>query len=108
MESYECDGCGACCRKLIVEVYELDLWREPKLTAHVQPFREPGSGGEYGILSVGTPGNPCPLLDGDNRCAIYATRPTECVAFPAGEWQCQMARDAAGLPPLAPTPVPSP
>ena len=32
MPTYECDCCGACCRgHLIVEVYEIDLWRQPAL-----------------------------------------------------------------------------
>ena len=32
MPNYECDKCGACCRgNLLVEAYELDVLREPRL-----------------------------------------------------------------------------
>ena len=99
--TYKCDQCGACCRHLIVEVYELDITREPKLESHVDRFREgvEGENGEVGLLACGIT-HPCKLLGDDNRCIIYPTRPTGCVLMPAGDEQCQMAREMAGLPPL--------
>ena len=30
--NFECDQCGACCKELLVEVYDIDVLREPKLT----------------------------------------------------------------------------
>jgi Fe-S-cluster containining protein len=33
MPEYTCDKCGACCRTLLVEAYELDVLREPRLVA---------------------------------------------------------------------------
>ena len=34
MPDFECDCCGACCNgHLIVEAYDLDVWREPKLAS---------------------------------------------------------------------------
>lgn len=122
-QRYDCDGCGACCRQLIIEVTEVDLIREPRLIPHVEPFscppgfvledeegneaeeQVPGYGGG-GMLACGE-GRPCGLLgeagpDGRRGCTIYPTRPGVCVAMPAGGERCQRARGMAGLPPLAP------
>lgn len=39
MDRYECDCCGACCQgHLIVEAYQLDVLREPRL-AQAEPVR---------------------------------------------------------------------
>lgn len=114
--TYQCDKCGACCRQLIIEIEELDIVREPRLSI-AEPFRVPlgvrlldGDGNEhqevitgYGagaMLACGS-SKPCPMLEG-NLCAIYPTRPTCCVAFRAGSDQCQDARKSAGLEPLYP------
>jgi Fe-S-cluster containining protein len=94
---------------LLVEAYELDVLREPRLIEAgdrhyagrtiedvVQEL-----GDEYKcILLAGA--RPCAFLGPDNRCSIYPTRPNVCVAMQAGDEQCQMAREAEGLPPLAP------
>ena len=29
-ERYECDGCGECCRRKLVDVFEEDVLREPR------------------------------------------------------------------------------
>lgn len=91
---YECDQCGACCRKLIIEVTEADLEREPKLRPNL--FSVINSGGGYLAISKA-----CPMLCG-NQCSVYATRPTVCAEFEAGGEQCQLARELDGLPPLEP------
>ena len=105
-ERYQCDTCGACCRQLIVEVWEVDLLREPRLReACITLFKTEGDDEEpdapAALLACGS-GHPCRMLGEDNRCAIYPTRPTCCVAFEAGSEQCQDARRRAGLPLLAP------
>jgi Fe-S-cluster containining protein len=120
---YECDGCGECCRQLIIEVAEVDLIREPRLIPHVEPFRcppgfvladddgeeveeqVPGYGGG-GNLACGE-GKPCGLLsppgpDGRRGCTVYPTRPGACVYMPAGGEQCQRSRLMAGLARLRP------
>lgn len=100
-EIYQCDGCGACCRTKLVDVFEEDLLREPRLAPRMQPLREPGLDGEIGYLNCLTDGA-CPFLDSDDRCGIYPTRPVVCVLFPAGSDECQEARKAFGLPSLEP------
>ncbi len=100
-DCFTCDGCGACCRTKLVEVYEVDLLRDPRIGAQMQPLREPGLDGEVGYLNCLT-NRACPFLDGENRCGIYPTRPVVCVLFEAGSDDCQEARRVFGIPPLEP------
>ena len=109
MPKYECDCCGACCQgHLIVEAYDLDVLREPRLIeadAHyagrsvdeVLSVLE-----EAGRCLIIAAAHRCLFLDSDDRCSIYPTRPNLCVAMEAGDEQCQLARTAACLPPLEP------
>jgi Fe-S-cluster containining protein len=118
IDRYECDGCGACCRHMIIEIEDVDVVREPRLKEVAKPFAtEPGmihvdhNGDEYvpiepgweagAMLACGS-SMPCGMLAADNRCSIYPTRPNCCVAFRAGSEQCQDCRTMAKLPPLAP------
>jgi uncharacterized protein len=105
-ETYACDGCGACCRTKLVDVYEEDLLREPRLGPQMMTVKEPGLDGEIGYLNC-LRERACPFLGGDCRCSIYPTRPVACVLFPAGSEECQEARKAFGLPPLQPTDSPA-
>jgi Fe-S-cluster containining protein len=120
--SYECNRCGACRRRLIIEIEPLDIVREPRLLAAIRSFRvDPGDGPwfdseeeeEYerlgppipeaelgGSLNMTGPGGSCVLLGEDNLCTIYPTRPNVCVGMRAGSDQCQGARERAGLTPL--------
>ena len=115
---YQCDRCGACCRKLIIEIEMLDIAREPKLALHADPFLpdpdwEPDDGEEYQLIGPLVPGfehganlnsGPsfsCPMLSG-NEGSIYPTRPNCCVAMQAGSDQCQSARRREKLPLLEP------
>ncbi len=109
---YECDCCGACCQgHLIVETDIIDMLREPKL-AEADPHyagKSPAQVleilheeiGKAVVIACGT-NRPCPFLNSECRCSIYPTRPNDCVAMQAGDEQCQRAREAAGLEPLAP------
>lgn len=105
--TFECDGCGACCRTKLVDVYEEDLLREPRLKEQMKELREPGIDYEIGYLNCFETGT-CPFLNGENRCSIYPTRPVACVVFPAGSEECQEARKSLGLPPLEPIPPEAP
>ena len=105
--NYECDKCGACCAgHLIVEAYELDVLREPRLVSAdphyagrtVQQALEELQDEMKIVLLTGQ--GSCPFLTADNTCSIYLTRPNACVAMQAGDEQCQQARAAEGLPPL--------
>jgi len=110
MPEYECDKCGACCQGyLIVEADELDVLREPRLI-DADPKRS-GQSYDQVLADLAEPGRclliavnrPCTLLDAENRCSIHPTRPNACVAMQAGDEQCRMARQSAGLPSLEPT-----
>ena len=108
---YECDQCGACCKTLLVEVYDIDVMRESKLlTADIgnwtrgkleatvmAELKQDGK-----CLLIAGPASPCRFLDDENRCNIYPTRPNVCVAMAAGDEQCQEARKTAGIDPLEP------
>ena len=110
MPYYECDCCGACCQgPLLVEVYDLDVIREPRLATAYIPRSSAKSfeavmadlqQEDQCLLIAG--GEPCKFLGEDNRCGVYPTRPNVCVAMQAGDDQCQLARRLAGLPPLQP------
>ncbi|MCI0462475.1 MAG: YkgJ family cysteine cluster protein [Gemmataceae bacterium] len=114
---YECDGCGACCRQLIIEIDWIDVLREPALRQAAKPFKIPADmmltdedGKEVVTGDPFAPGallacgatHACKLLGADNLCTIYPTRPNVCVGMMAGEEQCQQARAMAGLEPLQP------
>ena len=108
MPKYECDKCGACCRgNLLVEAYELDVLREPRLIESgdrhysgrtLEAVLEELSDEFKCILVAG--GRPCVFLGSDNRCSIYPTRPNDCVAMQAGDDHCQRSREAEGRPRL--------
>ena len=107
--AFVCDQCGACCKgHLIVGAEWVDVIREPRLIEADRYYRgktvrqvvdEIADGMKMITLACG---HPCSFLGGDNRCTIYPTRPTDCVAMQAGDEQCQQARAAEGLPPLLP------
>ncbi|MCH7725096.1 MAG: YkgJ family cysteine cluster protein [Planctomycetes bacterium] len=109
MPKYECDQCGACCKHLIVEADDLDLLREPRLIESDPHWAGKMSDrvltelqndfGKALVIACGA-NRPCTFLGADDRCSIYPTRPNACVAFEAGDEQCQEARRAQGLPSL--------
>ena len=103
---YECDDCGACCRGKLVDIFDEDVLREPRIKQAMKPLREPGLDGEIGYLYCLDSGA-CPFLDANDRCSIYPTRPVVCVLFPAGSDRCQAARRAFGLAPLEPLDPPA-
>lgn len=77
----DCTACGNCCRHFHATVHEQEL---PPLAAHAQctteafkakflkPYKE--------VYYFAT--TPCPMLQPDNRCSIYAQRPQSCRTFP--------------------------
>lgn len=109
MAKYECDRCGACCSgNLLVEAYDLDVWREPRLVeANIGQWtrgmtmqtlmEELEQEGKCLLIAGGE--HRCAFLREDG-CAIYPTRPNVCVAMQTGDDQCQLAREAEGLPRL--------
>lgn len=104
---YECDSCGLCCSgSLIIEIYQLDVVREPKLLdvaslmdGNGKIVYEDESDKEY-LLAAS---EPCDFLNDDKGCSIYPTRPNTCIAFEAGSYKCQALRKREGLELLADT-----
>jgi Fe-S-cluster containining protein len=106
MPEYACDKCGACCRTLLVEAYELDVLRESRLVAADPDYASLSIDqalatlqDEFHCVIIAGPGRPCAFLR-DNECSIYPTRPNVCVAMQPGDEQCEEARRAEGLAPL--------
>jgi Fe-S-cluster containining protein len=92
--------CGLCCRELLVECGPLDVLREPRIE-EVAPLKLKNRSlpvVDRCWILAGARG--CPFLDEHKRCAIYHTRPSTCVGFPAGGNKCTRLRAQAGLPPL--------
>jgi Fe-S-cluster containining protein len=83
---------------MLIDLYPVDLLREPRLGPAMKPYREETDDGEVGFLWSA----PCQFLDGERRCSIYPTRPIVCVVFEAGGEECQRVREEAELPPLQP------
>ena len=106
---YECDCCGACCQgHLLVEVFDIDVIREPHL-ASADRHRPTGRTYdelmqyfEEGKCLVIAGGSECKFLTETFKCAIHPTRPNVCVGMEAGDEQCQYAREQAGHAPLEP------
>lgn len=97
-ENFECDKCGACCSKLIIEPTYFDAMREPRLF-HLCTDRQGLRDGTHCVM-VQVPTNDCrcAFLGDGNLCSIYPTRPEQCVRVEAGDAKCQLARTQAGLP----------
>lgn len=74
-----CQKCGACCRRLIIEITHLDVVREPRLL-EVATLMDADLGHESDWDKEYHLPVPCGFLV-DNQCSIYPTRPNVCVAF---------------------------
>lgn len=110
-----CEGCGLCCKRMILEIDHIDVVREPRLAEVAQVFKAdpfvPADDGGYPLnqwdrsymLNGGESGMACPMLRDGDRCSCYSTRPNMCIAFTAGSDKCNELRADAGLDPL-PTP----
>lgn len=102
---YECDQCGLCCERMIIEAEHYDALREPRIATNCRRLnRDMPFGGQLWMLAAGE-ASPCPFAsrDGDcHVCDIYPTRPHVCLTFPAGGSQCQEWRRNHGLPALPP------
>ena len=96
-----CDGCGLCCRHLIVEAYAIDVVREPRIEMECPlPRRNVHLPVLEACWILTGPGGACPFLTKEQRCGIYPTRPNSCVSFMVGGHKCQELRKEHGLPPV--------
>ncbi len=94
----QCARCGTCCRTLFVFVTPEDIAREPKLRIATTRLKnlpeEQATFGKYSnkyLLAAGW-AIPCPMLDSDNLCTIYQTRPNICRQWEAENSECQRLR----------------
>ena len=85
----ECKKCGGCCSRMIIEVYDFDVTREPRIKEHLKQYQSDSDYAGAIVVNgdVALCNHPCPFLE-DNACQIYPTRPTSCVAFEPGGEQC--------------------
>jgi Fe-S-cluster containining protein len=101
---YRCARCGSCCTHLFVYASPADVLREPRIAEQgIQADRQ----GEPSLMQTQwwlTRGDPCPFLT-PQGCAIYPTRPHDCLGFMPGSAQCTEAREAANLQRLEPIPA---
>ena len=91
----ECQRCGECCLRMLIEIDQEDIDREGQLADYCRPLRSPFTGeadGEswgYNMSHVGG----CPFLDDKTcECMIYETRPKICRQFEAGGSQGRWMR----------------
>ena len=104
---FECDRCGACC-SLLVEPTYADGLREPKIVELLDKadddWRAQWRVGDITPWMREDHTKRCVFCaaypDGSTCCAIYATRPQQCVRVEAGDAKCQQAREVKGLPML--------
>lgn len=96
LEEMDCHHCGACCRELIIEADWVDVAREPLIAEKCVRMDGHGvlAGDQVRWLLAWGETLPCPFLEADT-CAIYPTRPNECVALKPGSEKCEMARNLA-------------
>jgi Fe-S-cluster containining protein len=101
MPTFECDGCGACCRTYPIFASKTDADLEPRIASEARklPRSLAQPGWDYQLFPLPFL-SACCFLDENDRCAVYAARPQVCRDFAAGGPQCQEARRRAGLTPL--------
>ncbi|HRT42425.1 MAG TPA: YkgJ family cysteine cluster protein [Phycisphaerae bacterium] len=102
--TFKCARCGACCTHLFVYATPEDVLREPRIAERSIRADRDGSSSLMQTQWWLARGSPCPFLT-NHGCAIYPTRPHDCVAFMPGSAQCTEARETANLPPLEPLPA---
>jgi len=97
----ECNCCGACCKTFPVLVSIGDAQREPRIVSEAiqLPEWQRTTEWEYKLHPLPFLGA-CPFLAGDNRCAVYDSRPEPCRRFKPGSSECDEARRRVGLLPL--------
>ena len=93
--------CGACCQTYPVLVSIGDGEREPRIASEALQIAPWNRSDEWEYQLHPLPfSRGCLFLADDNRCGVYATRPSVCRRFAAGSAECQEARARIGLEPL--------
>jgi Fe-S-cluster containining protein len=92
-----CAKCGACCKVFVVEAYQADAEREPRIADECVRLDGNGTLPQEDwawSIAVGHV-QPCPFLRPDNLCDIHATKPDNCSCFEPGAAYCQEAQSLA-------------
>lgn len=76
-----CNGCGACCRHFRVSFYQGELDSFPGGVVPTE-MSTPLNATMVCMQGTETGGGRCIALQADQRCAIYAQRPSPCREFP--------------------------
>lgn len=79
---FDCLTCANCCKTAspIIEQEDMDRMAEAlniSRSALIQTYLEMDEDGDFVFQST-----PCPMLQEDNRCKIYASRPEACRDYP--------------------------
>jgi Fe-S-cluster containining protein len=79
----DCRRCANCCRTLHIRFEEQDIEQIAEhLSLSTVEFIETYLELDQDTRAYKTRDKPCPFLDDDNRCTIYAIRPTVCREYP--------------------------
>ena len=78
----DCLNCAACCKNYSPRFKTPDIKRisrhlQMKEGDFIETYLRIDEDGDYVVKST-----PCPFLGGDNFCAIYEVRPSDCARFP--------------------------
>jgi uncharacterized protein len=81
-EKIDCLQCANCCRNFSPRFKTPDIKRiakhlNMKEGSFIETYLRLDEEGDYVVKST-----PCPFLGTDNRCTIYADRPSDCMRFP--------------------------
>jgi Fe-S-cluster containining protein len=81
-ESVDCLTCANCCKTTSPIFYQRDIERAARATRmkpgeFIEKYLRVDSDKDYVLQQA-----PCPFLDSENYCSIYADRPTACREYP--------------------------
>ncbi|MCU0353996.1 MAG: YkgJ family cysteine cluster protein [Cytophagales bacterium] len=81
-EQTDCLACANCCKTTSPIFYERDIERTAKYlkikpSQFIAQYLHIDADGDYVLNHA-----PCPFLNADNTCAVYAHRPTACREYP--------------------------
>lgn len=93
----DCLQCANCCKHYSPRFKTPDIKRIAKHlnmreSEFIDRYLKVDEDGDYVVQST-----PCPFLGADNRCSIYAVRPSDCVRFPYTDEDVLVRRPALTL-----------
>jgi Fe-S-cluster containining protein len=81
-QKVDCLQCAACCKNYsprfkTPDVKRISRFMGLKEGVFIEKYLRVDEDGDFVVRS-----SPCPFLGADNRCSIYAVRPSDCARFP--------------------------